>query len=75
MTGTLAARRPHDTASMEFAPGIHNVITERAPAVGVTNTYLVVGSAGAIWVDTGWDREGEGRVSARGERFTCLDRS
>lgn len=61
MTGTLAARRPSDTASMEIAPGIHNVITERAPAVGVTNTFLVVGS--------------EGRVSASGERFTCLDRS
>ncbi len=44
---------------MEIAPGIHNVITERAPAVGVTNTYLLAGSEGAIWVDTGWDREGE----------------
>ena len=45
-----------------IAPGIHNVITERAPAVGVTNTYLVVGSDGAIWVDTGWDREGEAQA-------------
>jgi hypothetical protein len=75
VTGTLAVRRLRDTASMEIAPGIHNVITERAPAVGVTNTYLVVGSEGAIWVDTGWDREGEGRVSASGERFTCLHRN
>ena len=47
---------------MDIAPGIHNVITERAPAVGVTNTYLVVGSEGAIWVDTGWDREGEAQA-------------
>jgi endoribonuclease LACTB2 len=47
---------------MEIAPGIHNVITERDPAVGVTNTYLVVGSEGAIWVDTGWDREGEAQA-------------
>jgi ribonuclease/clavin/mitogillin len=47
---------------MEIAPGIHNVITEPAPAVGVTNTYLVVGSGGAVWVDTGWDREGEARA-------------
>jgi glyoxylase-like metal-dependent hydrolase (beta-lactamase superfamily II) len=47
---------------MEIAPGIHNVITERAPAVGVTNTYLVVGSESAIWVDTGWDREGEAQA-------------
>jgi len=44
---------------MEIAPGIHNVITEEKPAAGVTNTYLVVGSEGALWVDTGWDREGE----------------
>ena len=87
MTGTLAARRPSDTVSMEIAPGIHNVITERVPAVGVTNTYLVVGSEGAIWVDTGWDTarnqilshlaklEHEGRVSASGEKFACLHRS
>jgi len=47
---------------MEIAPGIHNVITERDPAVGVTNTYLVVGSAGAVWVDTGWDRVGEAQA-------------
>jgi endoribonuclease LACTB2 len=47
---------------MEIAPGIHNVLTEGAPAPGVTNTYLVVGRDGAIWVDTGWDREGEARA-------------
>lgn len=44
---------------MEIARGVHNVITEGAPAPGVTNTYLIVGSEGAVWVDTGWDREGE----------------
>lgn len=44
---------------MEIAPGIHNVITEQAPAPGVTNTYLIVGTEGALWVDTGWAREGE----------------
>lgn len=47
---------------MEIAPGIHNVITEPAPAAGVTNTYLIVGAGGAVWVDTGWDREGEARA-------------
>ncbi len=44
---------------MELAPGIHNVLTEQEMAAGVTNTYLVVGRNGAIWVDTGWDRPGE----------------
>jgi len=44
---------------MEIAPGIHNVITEPAPVSGVTNTYVIIGTEGAIWVDTGWDREGE----------------
>ncbi len=47
---------------MEIAPGVHNVITEPAPASGVTNTYLIVGAQGAIWVDTGWDREGEAQA-------------
>lgn len=47
---------------MEIAPGIHNVITEPAPAPGVTNTYLIVGTAGAIWVDTGWNRAGEAQA-------------
>jgi len=56
---------------------------KRTPAIGVTNTYLVVGSEGAIWMDTGWDREGEaqakleseGHVSASGERVPCLNPS
>jgi ribonuclease/clavin/mitogillin len=47
---------------MEIAPGIHNVITEHAPAAGVTNTYLIIGTEGAIWVGTGWDREGEAQA-------------
>jgi endoribonuclease LACTB2 len=47
---------------MEIAPGIHNVLTEGAPASGVTNTYLVIGSGGAVWIDTGWDREGEAQA-------------
>jgi endoribonuclease LACTB2 len=47
---------------MELAPGIHNVITEEAPAIGVTNTYLIIGTEGAVWVDTGWDRAGEAQA-------------
>ena len=47
---------------MELAPGIHNVITEEAPAIGVTNTYLIIGTEGAVWVDTGWDRVGEAQA-------------
>ncbi len=47
---------------MELAPGIHNVITEGAPAIGVTNTYLIIGREGAVWVDTGWDRAGEAQA-------------
>jgi glyoxylase-like metal-dependent hydrolase (beta-lactamase superfamily II) len=47
---------------MEIAPGIHNVITEAAVATGVTNTYLIVGRDGAIWVDTGWNRAGEAQA-------------
>ena len=47
---------------MEIAPGIHNVITEPAPAPGVTNTYLIIGTEGAVWVDTGWDRAGEAQA-------------
>lgn len=47
---------------MEIAPGIHLVITEPAPASGVTNTYLIVGTEGAVWIDTGWDRDGEARA-------------
>jgi ribonuclease/clavin/mitogillin len=47
---------------MEIAPGIHNVITEQAPAPGVTNTYLIIGTEGAVWVDTGWDRDAEAQA-------------
>lgn len=43
----------------EIATGIHLVIAEDAVGTGINNTYLVVGSTGAVWVDTGWDREGE----------------
>lgn len=44
---------------MEVAPGIHNVLTDLQHATGVTNTYLIVGTRGAAFVDTGWDRPGE----------------
>ena len=37
---------------MDIAPGIHNVITERAPAVGITNSYLVVGGEIALFLRT-----------------------
>lgn len=47
---------------MEIASGIHNVITEPQVATGVTNTYLIVGRDGALWVDTGWNREGEAQA-------------
>lgn len=44
---------------MQIAPGIHDIRTELEHATGVTNTYLVVGSEGAAFVDTGWNRPGE----------------
>ena len=44
---------------METAPGIHNILTDLQHATGVTNTYLIVGTQGAVFVDTGWDRPGE----------------
>lgn len=44
---------------MEIAPGIHNILTDLQHATGVTNTYLIVGTQGAVFVDTGWDRPGE----------------
>lgn len=44
---------------MEIAPGIYDIRTELQHATGVTNTYLVVGSEGAAFVDTGWNRPGE----------------
>ena len=47
---------------MEIAPGIHNVLTNLQHATGVTNTYLIVGTEAAAFVDTGWDRPGEGEA-------------
>ena len=47
---------------MELAPGIHNVITEETPRTGVTNTYLIIGREGAVWVDAGWARAGEAQA-------------
>jgi glyoxylase-like metal-dependent hydrolase (beta-lactamase superfamily II) len=47
---------------MEIAPGIHNILTDLQHATGVTNTYLIVGTQGAAFVDTGWDRPGEGEA-------------
>lgn len=47
---------------MEIAPGIHNITTDLQHATGVTNTYLIVGSAGAAFVDAGWNRPGEAQA-------------
>ena len=47
---------------MEIAPGIHNILTDLQHGTGVTNTYLIVGTNGAAFVDTGWDRPGEARA-------------
>lgn len=47
---------------MEIAPGIHSILTDLQHATGVTNTYLIVGTQGAMFVDTGWDRPGEGKA-------------
>ena len=47
---------------MEIAPGIHNILTDLQHATGVTNTYLIVGTQGAAFVDTGWDRPGEAKA-------------
>ncbi len=44
---------------MEIAPGIHNIVTDLQHATGVTNTYLIVGTQGALFVDAGWNRPGE----------------
>jgi glyoxylase-like metal-dependent hydrolase (beta-lactamase superfamily II) len=44
---------------MEIAPGVHNILTDLEHATGVTNTYLIVSTQGAAFVDTGWDRPGE----------------
>jgi glyoxylase-like metal-dependent hydrolase (beta-lactamase superfamily II) len=47
---------------MELAPGIHNILTDLQHATGVTNTYLIVGTQGALFVDAGWDRPGEAQA-------------
>lgn len=47
---------------MEIAPGIHNIVTNLEHATGVTNTYLVVGTEGALFIDAGWDRPGEAQA-------------
>ncbi len=44
---------------MQIAPGIHNVVTNLQHATGVTNTYLIAGTQGAVFVDPGWNRPGE----------------
>jgi glyoxylase-like metal-dependent hydrolase (beta-lactamase superfamily II) len=44
---------------MEIAPGIHHIVTDLTHPTGVTNTYLIVGTQGALFVDAGWDRPGE----------------
>lgn len=47
---------------MEIAPGVHSILTGLEHATGVTNTYLVVGSEGAAFVDAGWNRPGEAQA-------------
>ena len=47
---------------MQIAPGIHNILTDLQHGTGVTNTYLIVCTQGAMFVDTGWDRPGEGKA-------------
>jgi len=47
---------------MEIAPGVHNILTDLEHATGVTNTYLVVGSEGAAFIDAGWNRPGEAQA-------------
>jgi len=44
---------------MEIAPGIHHIVTDLQHPTGVTNTYLIVGTEGALLVDAGWNRPGE----------------
>jgi glyoxylase-like metal-dependent hydrolase (beta-lactamase superfamily II) len=44
---------------MEIAPGIHHIVTGLQHATGVTNTYLIAGTQGAVFVDPGWNRPGE----------------
>jgi glyoxylase-like metal-dependent hydrolase (beta-lactamase superfamily II) len=47
---------------MEVAPGVHNVVTDLQHATGVTNTFLLIGSQAAAFIDTGWDRPGEAQA-------------
>ena len=47
---------------MRIAPGVHNVLTDLQHVTGVTNTYLIVGSEGAAFIDAGWDRPGEAQA-------------
>jgi glyoxylase-like metal-dependent hydrolase (beta-lactamase superfamily II) len=47
---------------MEIAPGIHHIVTDLQHPTGVTNTYLIVGSEGALLVDAGWNRPGEAKA-------------
>lgn len=47
---------------MEIAPGIHHIFTDLQHATGVTNTYLIAGTQGALFVDAGWDRPGEAKA-------------
>ena len=41
---------------MEIAPGIHCIIVGQgaSPGMYATNTYLIMGSQGAAFLDTGW---------------------
>ena len=55
---------------MEIAPGIHHITTDLQHATGVTNTYLIVGTQGAVFVDAGWDRPAKPRrASPTGEKL------
>ena len=64
MTGTLAVRRPSDTASMEIAPTIDPGLDAR---LGHLARNQILSHLAKL--------ENDGRVSASGERFTCLSRS
>ena len=67
MTGTLAVRRPSDTASMEIAPGIPSIYPGLDARLGHLARNQILSHLAKL--------ENEGRVSASGERFTCLHRS
>ena len=47
---------------MEIAPRVHLIFTDLQHPTGVTNTYLVVGTQGAAFIDTGWDRPEEAKA-------------